>query len=151
MSANEKQIGGSHYKTKSGHEHWDVVTEHDLNYFEGQITKYVMRCRKKNGKEDLEKALHFLEKYLEVYDKMNPPLQAENPKIEARFPEEAFTALALFESESWQCEGYYGDHTQLYRCRNCRVMIRCRNLDEATQIHGDCPGKSYVDQDKVPT
>src|SRR5690606_7409665 len=35
-------------------------------YFEGQVTKYVSRWRKKNGVQDLEKALHFLQKYLEV-------------------------------------------------------------------------------------
>lgn len=64
MSANEKQVGGSHYKTKI--EHWDWVHANDLNYFEGQITKYVARARKKNGLEDLEKARHFLDKYIEI-------------------------------------------------------------------------------------
>lgn len=65
-AANDRQVGGVHYK--SGIQHWDVVVANDLNYFEGQITKYVMRARKKNGLQDLQKAKHFLEKYLEVYD-----------------------------------------------------------------------------------
>jgi hypothetical protein len=68
-AANERQVAGAHYGGGT-HQHWDIVVEHDLNYFEGQITKYVMRCRKKNGKQDLEKAKHFIEKYLEVYDKV---------------------------------------------------------------------------------
>ena len=65
MSANQRQVGGEHYKT-GGREHWDIVVEHDLDYFQGQITKYVMRWKKKNGVEDLRKAQHFLEKYIEV-------------------------------------------------------------------------------------
>jgi hypothetical protein len=71
MNANAKQVSGTHYKMQNGAvEHWDMVVQHKLNYFEGAITKYVMRARKKNGKQDLEKALHFLEKYLEIYDQL---------------------------------------------------------------------------------
>lgn len=65
MGANERQIGGSHYKTGKT-QHWDIVAEHDLDYFQGQITKYVMRWKAKNGIQDLEKAAHFLEKYIEL-------------------------------------------------------------------------------------
>jgi len=71
MAANDKQVAGKHYAAEV--QHWDMVVMHKLNYFEGQITKYVMRARKKNGKQDLEKAMHFLEKYLEVYDQLQPP------------------------------------------------------------------------------
>lgn len=65
MRANDRQVGGEHYKVE-GREHWDIVDEFDLDYFQGQITKYVMRWREKNGIEDLEKAEHFLQKYLEI-------------------------------------------------------------------------------------
>lgn len=68
MAANDKQIGGSHYKT-NGLEHWDMVVHFKLDYFQGQITKYVMRWRDKGGISDLEKAQHFLEKYMEVAKK----------------------------------------------------------------------------------
>lgn len=63
--ANKTQVGGQHYK-KMPIEHWDLVAANDLDYFQGQITKYVMRHRGKNGLQDLEKAKHFLEKYIEV-------------------------------------------------------------------------------------
>lgn len=63
--ANKRQVGGSHYKDM-GIEHWDVVALNNLDYFQGQVTKYVMRWRGKNGLQDLEKAKHFLEKYIEV-------------------------------------------------------------------------------------
>lgn len=62
--ANEKQIGGNHYK--SSIQHWDYVVANDLDYFQAQITKYVTRWKKKAGMADLEKALHFLEKYMEI-------------------------------------------------------------------------------------
>lgn len=65
MKANSRQVGGTHYKDMSI-EHWDVVALNGLDYFQGQITKYVMRWRGKNGLQDLDKAGHFLEKYIEV-------------------------------------------------------------------------------------
>lgn len=64
MSANEKQVAGSHYR--SGIQHWDYVIANDLDYFQGQITKYVTRWKRKNGLTDLLKAQHFLEKYIEL-------------------------------------------------------------------------------------
>jgi len=64
MPANDKQVGGKHYVAKI--QHWDIVAMHDLDYFQGQITKYVMRWKKKNGLQDLHKAQHFLEKYIEL-------------------------------------------------------------------------------------
>jgi hypothetical protein len=64
MSANEKQVAGSHYR--SGIQHWDYVVANDLDYFQGQITKYVTRWKRKNGLTDLLKAQHFLEKYIEI-------------------------------------------------------------------------------------
>lgn len=65
MSANERQVGGTHYKS-GGEEHWDRVARLGLDYFQAQITKYVERCWKKNGVQDLEKARHFLDKYIEL-------------------------------------------------------------------------------------
>jgi hypothetical protein len=63
--ANERQVGGKHYKV-GGEEHWDRVHRLGLDYFQGQITKYVERWKLKNGIEDLEKARHFLDKYIEM-------------------------------------------------------------------------------------
>lgn len=66
MGANERQVGGQHYKTRI--EHWDFVDANDLDYFQGQITKYVARWRDKGGVEDLRKARHFLDKYIELQE-----------------------------------------------------------------------------------
>lgn len=62
--SNGRQVGGTHYGLRD-YQHWDFVIEFDLDYFQGQITKYVMRWKKKNGVQDLEKAKHFLEKYID--------------------------------------------------------------------------------------
>lgn len=65
-NANEKQIGGDHYK-KGGEEHWDRQYRlFGAGYFIGCITKYVERYNEKNGVEDLEKAQHFIEKLIEL-------------------------------------------------------------------------------------
>lgn len=66
MQANEHQVGGNHYKTASGKEHWDIVEEFNLDYFQGQISKYLFRWKSKGGIQDLEKARHFLDKYIEI-------------------------------------------------------------------------------------
>ena len=60
MNANSTQVGGDHYKT--AYQHWDLVLVTGMGYLEGQATKYAIRWRKKNGIEDLRKALHFLKK-----------------------------------------------------------------------------------------
>lgn len=63
-SANDRQVGGEHYKADI--QHWDFVLANGLGYLEGQISKYVTRWRKKNGMQDLYKARHYLEKLIEV-------------------------------------------------------------------------------------
>lgn len=58
---NTRQVGGDHYK-RVGMQHWDLAALADAGYFAGQVTKYTERHAKKNGRQDLEKALHFAEK-----------------------------------------------------------------------------------------
>lgn len=64
MSANERQVGGDHYKTK--YEHWDFVEDIGLGYLESVAIKYIARWRKKNGVEDLQKADHYIEKLIQT-------------------------------------------------------------------------------------
>jgi hypothetical protein len=69
MAANDRQVGGDHYKKHGAIQHWDFVVSNGLGYLEGCATKYVARHKKKNGKEDLLKAKHYIDKILEVdYD-----------------------------------------------------------------------------------
>jgi len=67
MSANDKQIGGDHYA--GAIQHWDVVYERGWCYLIGCATKYLWRLGKKGPPEkkieDIEKAIHFLQKKVE--------------------------------------------------------------------------------------
>ena len=69
--ANDKQVGGSHYKDK-GVQPWDVVDDcfshaEGIGFYKGNALKYIMRAGSKGpAREDYEKAIHYLEKLLEV-------------------------------------------------------------------------------------
>lgn len=67
--ANSRQVGGDHYKKHGALQHWDIVAMFGLDYFQGNITKYVIRYRDKGGVEDLRKARHYLDKYIEVLER----------------------------------------------------------------------------------
>ncbi len=59
----DMQVGGNHY---IGHkiQPWDVIEEYELDYFEGNVLKYLLR-RKVNRLEDLRKAAHYLAKAIQ--------------------------------------------------------------------------------------
>ena len=63
--ANERQVGGAHYKDKAI-QPWDFIASNKLGYLEGNIIKYVSRWQEKGGIEDLRKARHYLDKLIEV-------------------------------------------------------------------------------------
>lgn len=67
MKADETQVGGSHYNSTAV-QHWNMAADLNLGYFEGQISKYMDRWKRKNGLQDLRKAQHFLAKLIEVYE-----------------------------------------------------------------------------------
>lgn len=70
MSANDKQVAGFHYKPNNGGvQHWDYCVGVNVPYLEAAASKYLTRWRKKNGLQDVQKALHYMEKRLESYDK----------------------------------------------------------------------------------
>jgi hypothetical protein len=64
-TANEQQVGGSHYNTPI--QHWDFVVQNQIPYLEAVAIKYIFRHASKGGKEDLLKAKHFIDKILETF------------------------------------------------------------------------------------
>jgi hypothetical protein len=64
-NANAKQVSGKHYKDKEI-QPWDYIYANNLGYFEGNCIKYVSRWRDKGGTADLKKAIHYLEKLIEL-------------------------------------------------------------------------------------
>jgi len=65
-SANDMQVGGSHYHNEKGFAHWDLTILLNLDYLLGQATKYPVRWREKGGLLDLQKSLSYLNKRIEV-------------------------------------------------------------------------------------
>lgn len=65
MKANDVQHGGDHYRHRAI-QPWDYVAANNLGFFEGTAVKYLTRWRDKGGIEDLRKAIHYLEKLIEV-------------------------------------------------------------------------------------
>ena len=63
--ANAIQVGGEHYN-KYAIQPWDFYAALDLDFFQGSIIKYIIRFKDKGGLEDLQKAQHYLEKYIEL-------------------------------------------------------------------------------------
>lgn len=63
---NSYQVGGSHYQGDYTQQHWDYCWERGFDQFQYVITKYVERWKRKNGLEDLEKARHYLDKYISL-------------------------------------------------------------------------------------
>lgn len=52
------QVGGTHYKNVQ-YQPVEFSCHNHLNFIQGTMIKYVVRYRNKNGKEDLEKVLHY--------------------------------------------------------------------------------------------
>ena len=59
------KINPSYYRKKI--EVSDFIDEYELNYFEGNVIKYVVRHKAKNGLEDLQKAKWYLERLIKKY------------------------------------------------------------------------------------
>ena len=65
MKASEIQQGGSHYK-KYVIQPTEFIFKNNVGFIEGNVIKYVLRHRDKNGKQDLEKAKHYIDLLLEL-------------------------------------------------------------------------------------
>lgn len=68
MEAKDMQVGGNHYKKAI--QPWDIISVWGLDYWRGNVIKYVLRAPAKNGREDLEKAIHYLEYLIEHYEEV---------------------------------------------------------------------------------
>ena len=64
MNPYDKQIGGTHYQ-KFKIQPSKFVIENELLYPEGCVIKYILRQKLKGKRQDLEKAIHFIEMIIE--------------------------------------------------------------------------------------
>lgn len=70
MGANTRQVAGDHYVRFGEFQVWDAWWHWDLDAFQANIIKYVIRTKGNKTKrlEDLEKANHYLQKYRELLE-----------------------------------------------------------------------------------
>lgn len=137
MNANDTQVAGTHYR--SSHQHWDLAASLHLGYFEGQISKYVTRHRGKKGKEDLEKALHFAQKLLEL-------ARNNGQKPQRMFP----TGMQMEHYVKANCLNLR-EHVLLKTLLNWSTVHDLENVVHflsalITSEYGEGPGPSYVNQ-----
>lgn len=64
--ANQTQVGGSHYSKGVNYQVWDFVHETGLGFLAGTAVKYIVRHQDKNKLEDVDKALHYIQKLMEL-------------------------------------------------------------------------------------
>lgn len=67
MTASKKQVGGDHYRSlpiQPG----KFIRANGIGWYEGNAIKYICRHKQKGERQDIEKAIHYLELILEEYD-----------------------------------------------------------------------------------
>jgi hypothetical protein len=60
-----RQVGGTHYLKAI--QPWDIIEAWDLDFWEGNALKYLLRYKDKGGLQDLEKLQHYLDKIRRNY------------------------------------------------------------------------------------
>lgn len=71
-SALDVQMGGNHYK-QFKIQPIEFIAANKLDFFQGNIVKYICRFRDKNGKQDLEKIKHYIDLLIELEYKDDKP------------------------------------------------------------------------------
>jgi hypothetical protein len=121
----------------------------EWDYFQAQITKYLMRWKFKHDTpekrlEDLNKARHFLDKYIEMaeaYDKKKDADLAVTPPTE---PKKYSDSDGSFKLEGPSMRGGW-----VYSCLQCGDTVVANTFSQAHEKHGSCPkAKGYVAQDR---
>ena len=65
IKASDKQVGGNHYK-QYAIQPIEFIEKNNIPYIEGNVIKYLVRWREKNGIQDLDKAIHYIELLKEI-------------------------------------------------------------------------------------
>jgi hypothetical protein len=166
--ANDRQVDGSHYKTP-GLQHWDLAALFNWDYFQARMIAYMMRWRDKKGTVDLEKGLHFAQKYLELVragvissdprvvapreqwlallGAVEPMLNAVLPAVAARRGYMLVPIGSVLAYKAFTFEGSK-DEKDWYRCKHCHEHFHV--VTDYPPTEHKCstaePGRAYVDQ-----
>jgi hypothetical protein len=130
-----------------------------MDYFQGQITKYICRYRDKGGIQDLKKAQHFLAKYIELLEGDKTPVidaipSEADPVRGYKIPVEAAPVDPHeVNPTGWVRFSYEGTDGKgaLFTCRKCRGEVRCPHGYFPGYAHMNCPDPAaptgaYVNQ-----
>jgi hypothetical protein len=64
-----KQVGGNHYQV-AAIQPWDITAAYGLDPWSANVLKYLLRFPYKAGRQDLEKAQHYIEYLITHYDEV---------------------------------------------------------------------------------
>ena len=68
MSALDTQVGGNHYKDFAI-QPIEFIHANNIPFIEGNIIKYIVRWRSKNGVEDLRKVQHYVNLLIDLEER----------------------------------------------------------------------------------
>lgn len=137
------QEGGSHYQTK--YQHWDWVIDIGLGYLAGCATKYVVRWPKKNGVQDLNKAMTYVHKMILSYNprvKPNRDFNHLSKVVTQRFFESNGISGTLEGEFCWLLANRY-NMSNLTEAKWVLEQI-IRNAQRAQEAHKDKPCVPYA-------
>ena len=60
-SALDRQVGSTQHYKNFKIQPIEFITANKLSFIQGNVIKYICRYDKKNGKEDIDKAIHYCE------------------------------------------------------------------------------------------
>ena len=114
------QIGGSHYKSLVM-QPIEFIVKSNLSFIQGNIIKYITRYKNKNGKQDIEKCIHYANMAIDLKD--------AGPKV--KMLNLAYSYCKVNELSSYQTniivacvqEDYYGV------LRYCKLLIKSEYHD----------------------
>jgi len=118
MAAKDRQVGGEHYQRRL--QPWDIIDEYGLDYYEGNAIKYILRW-KGDRVEDLKKAIHYLEKEIELLGEGKEAINTASLE-----PLEAYDEAARKMWPTHQCENCgetYLVTPSVDRCHSCGAHV----------------------------
>lgn len=120
-SANDRpMVGGNHYRAcGNALQHWDLAAHFGWDYLQGQCIKYLMRWKDKNGLDDLKKAAHYLEKYIEVEEAKQTQQDTEEKAAMKEPFDRIITPYAGGSDHEWAPDG-----PKFKKCAICGVTTR---------------------------
>jgi len=121
----KRQVGGTHYE-KCGIMPTTYIRANNLDFFEGNIVKYITRHKDKNGAEDIKKVIHYAEMILEdVYGILPEAKIKENGDVVMEERESSASQESLLPEASMTIE----DAIKAFRARLRREGRTEREID----------------------